>query len=92
MSTPRYRKVTLDLRAARFAVNAGRACWRKYDLGVTAVSQMVTLSGEGILAINTTEHPAPLDTPDDDDTLMIDLEQLSGEFEAMGRLENGYSL
>jgi hypothetical protein len=42
--------------------------------------------------IDADEHPAPLDTPDDDDTLMIDLEQLSGEFEAMGRLENGYSL
>jgi hypothetical protein len=57
---------------------------------------MTNIDIEAIFAelspIDADEHPAPLDTPDDDDTLMIDLEQLSGEFEAMGRLENGYSL
>jgi hypothetical protein len=37
MSTPRYRKVTLDLRAARFAVNAGRASW--LHLGIARPKQ-----------------------------------------------------
>jgi hypothetical protein len=57
---------------------------------------MTSIDIEDIFAeltpIDSAEHTATLDTPDDDDTLMIDLEQLSGEFEAMGRLENGYSL
>jgi hypothetical protein len=103
MSTPYYRKVTLDLRAARFAVNAGLASWRKYDLGVAAPTPKpapkptpkATPFGQGILA-SRPSYRSPVALSDmqwwaDEcaNAEARDLEQRAGEFEAANRLEMG---
>lgn len=96
MSTLQYRKVTVDLKAARNAVNAGRASWRLYGPFLPSPAPKAPrVFGQGLGE----KHPiyrAPVAISDmawwDEECRKAedrDLEQRAGEWEAANRLEAG---